>query len=619
MKILLSILTLSATLFATDYEGCSDTKQNALFNLSGNIKSSIQSDFKEEVKSNLVDTQESVETTISSYINASTNLSLVNIKYKKKSKDEVCAFVNSDDQTKNSKKMLKKALLFQEKNLPKNIDEKMKKLTAWINEIKQLNYLLPVFVDDSQKEQVVLNKKEKIFQDLYTDTLSQSNSLVWQSCEKNQEDAKKALNKKLFVNKGKEDEKGFFASISSAFSSDDPQFIDMFDSQLTYIKKDKKVCAIIKKDELHQIAKKMNENVKRFNVKSLNKNPKKRYKQIDNYFEHLKITKALIALYPDKYSTKDFNKIDNTKEKLEKIKKTTYPQFVLFHIKGEKKISIKLDNKIVENNKEQYVVHGDHSYMITTKDKCPIKGSFSTELFDDKEISEDFSENNYPTVLFITDKTPNIVVDGQIIKANVVTPIKKCSAEVRYIVKFAGQSRSGEFTLSPNMTHSIELDFLTSEELSVFNDAKSKNFITTSGTKFSESLTSITSEKLEFSLEESTEHGNIELHERGSFKYTSKKGFVGVDSFEYTIDAVGKTSAPKIVNITVNASNAPVAIVPLITEEKKDSKEDSQEEERYQRFKKYVDSQEQDIEKLQKLQKKYPDMFDRLLKEKIIQ
>jgi len=40
-------------------------------------------------------------------------------------------------------------------------------------------------------------------------------------------------------------------------------------------------------------------------------------------------------------------------------------------------------------------------------------------------------------------------------------------------------------------------------------------------------------------------------------------------------------------------------------------------EERYQKFKIYVESQSLSLEKLKKLQKSYPELFKRLLKEKI--
>ncbi|MBU1658385.1 hypothetical protein KKG72_04950 [bacterium] len=630
MKLALSIILLTSSVYATMYEGCANNKKDALFELSGNIKSKIQSNFEQNLK--VVNNDESVETTVSSYINASSNLSLANIRYERKNENTICAYVQKSDQIKNTKEMLDKALLYETQNLPSDIDEKSKKLSSWIDEIKQLGFLLPVFMENSQKYQNILNKKEKEFTDLYTQTLAQSDSLVWRVCEENREKAKKALNKKLFKNKSKYDKKGLLASISSVFKSDEKELIDLFEQQVAYIKKENKECALIKKDELLAIANNMNDDVKRFNEKVLEKNPKKRYKQIENYFEHLNVAKALIELYPNEFNDTDFTRISNVKENLANIKKTIYPQFVLFHIKSEQEITIKLDNKIVENNTEHYVPHGEHSYFITTKNKCPISGTFTTDLFEDKDIKEDFSSNNFPTVLFVTDKDPNIVVDGKLMKPNIVTPIEKCSGEVRFVVKFADQNKDGTLSLSPDKTHTIELNFLTPQELAVFSDAKTKNFTANSGIKFSESLTPVFSKKLEFVLKDTTINGELELHPRGSFKYKSKNNFMGIDSFEYVVKANGETSSPKVVNITVNDSNAPKALItPTITTDLNSTKEiektsevlkeksvqNDLDEEKFQRFKDYVDSQEQNIEKLQKLKEKYPDMFERLLKEKL--
>jgi hypothetical protein len=278
---------------------------------------------------------------------------------------------------------------------------------------------------------------------------------------------------------------------------------------------------------------------------------------------------------------------------------------------------------------------------VEAKDRCPIKGSFEISLKEDEKISEDFNDYMYPSVIFITNKSPNIVVDGNIFAANKKNIIKKCSDEpMRYLAKFSGQTKEGEIDIQANAKNTIELKFLTSQEIAVFNDAKTKNFSTTTQKKFSESLTPITSKNLKFSVSSGVDNGDLDLHEAGSFKYVSDKDFVGIDSFEYTVTANGEESAPKVVNITVNRSNAPVPIVPIVQKEddnktkeepkvvkeekKKETKKTEEEikekekEERYQKFKEYAEGKmkENDIEKLQKLKESYPDMFNRLLKEK---
>ncbi len=621
MKLPLSLLALASSLYGYTYTGCAENKQDALFELSGNIKSSIENNFEQTIQTN--NNEDDVQTKISSYLSASTNLSLVNIEYKRENPNVVCASVKKEDQTQNTKKMLETALLYKQENLPNNIDKKAQKLSVWLKDIEQLGYLLPVFLDDTQDAQKILNKKEKLFSDLYSQALAHSESLVWRSCDKSKEKAKTALNTKLFKDKTKEEKEGFFASIASVFTSDETTMIDLFNEQVSYVKKEGQECAVIKKEELLNIAQSMNADVKRFNKNLLDKNPKKRYTQIHNYFEHLSVTKALIELYPETFKNTDFSRISKIKDMLSEILKTTYPQNVIFHVKGEQGITIKLDDKIVQNNQNLYIPHGEHSYSITTKDKCPINGTFSLDLEDEEKINEDFSSNNYPTVLFITDKTPSIAVNGQIIKPNTITPIKECDADVRYVVKFAGQNKDGELSLSPGKAYQIELDFLTKKELKVFNDAKTKYFTTTSGAKFSESLTLVSGENLEFILEEEVANGELKLHEKGSFRYKSNDGFVGTDSFEYVIKANGKTSAPKVVNITVNASTTVVKIAKVVAdvnETLKDVKNTAKKsideaEEKYQRFKIYVTSQELDVEKMKKLKETYPKMFSRLVQE----
>ena len=630
MKKIFILLAFTSTIYA--YEGCGVDRNEALMNLSGNIKSRIGKEYTEEIKS--VNNDDSVKTKISSYINASTNLTLVKISYEDK-KDKVCAKVKHEDQAKNTRALLNKALEYKQSNLPNNIDEKIKKLSIWIDDIEQLSYLMPVFLENVQKEQSTLNKKEKTFKDLYDDAIKKSNSLVWRTCASSKESAKDALNKLLFVNKGKKEDTGFWASITSAFTSTEAKDIELFDEQISYIKKDSKECAMIKKEDLLNVTRGMNNEAKRFSQNTLDKNPLKRYDQINEMSKQFEITKKLISLYPNTFKSADFSNITRAKDILIKSKKTTYPQFVMFNIKSETDIKIRLDKEFVENNQKIWLKVGEHSYTIEAKDRCPIKGSFKISLKEDEKISEDFNDYTYPSVIFITNKSPNIVVDGNIFASNKKNIIKKCSDEpMRYLAKFSGQTKEGEIDIQANAKNTIELKFLTSQEIAVFNDAKTKNFSTTTQKKFSESLTPITSKNLEFSVSSSVDHGDLELHEAGSFKYVSDKDFVGIDSFEYTITTNGEESAPKVVNITVNKSNAPVAIVPIVQkkddnktkevvkedkkEETKKTEEETQKkaEEKYQHFKKYVESQEQDMEKLKKLQKSYPDMFNRLLKEK---
>ena len=632
MKSVLLIILLGLSTYA--YDGCGKDRNEALSNLSGNIKTRVNTKFIQNTK---VSQNDTIEEKISSYLNTSANLTLVNVKYTTNKKEQICAHVEYDDQAKNTKKLIKKALLYKQENLPNNIDEKIKTLEKWLEDLDQLNYLIPVFSEDADKEQKVLNKKTKTFQDIYDNSIKQANSLVWRSCRNSKEEAKAELNKLLFVNKGVKEDKGFWESLTSAFSSTPEQDIDLFDSEISYMKKENKECATIKKSELLQVSTKMNEEVKKFNKNSLDKNPIIRYDQIKLYTDQFKITKKLITLFPEHFKSNDFANITRAINILVESKETTYPQYVLFNIKGATDIKIKIDDKFIKNNEKHYINIGEHSYTITAKDRCPINGSFNNDLKENKTIAEDFNDFNYPSVIFMTSKTPTVVVDGSNFPLNKKTPIKKCSDEsIIYQAKYAEQTRTGELDLSPNAKNTVEFKFLTPKELAIFNDAKTRNFTTKTAVKFSESLTPQFSKNLKFSvgLGDGVSHGSLDLDERGSFVYQSDEDYVGIDSFTYYITAQGEQSAPKVVNIRIEKSDAPVALVPIIkkkddntTQEKKkeDVKEEKKKEltekekkkeEKYQRFKKYVESQEQDMQKLKKLQKKYPDMFNRLLKEK---
>lgn len=640
---------MATSIFGETHKGCAPTKQEALYTLSGNIQSRISTYIEKTV---VVSGDDNVKSKVSDYTSSATNLSLVNIEYTKEG-ENICAVVHKDDQVSNTNKLLKQALLYDVKNLPTDTDAKIEKLSTWISNIKQLSFLIPAFLNEknTDKEQAILNKKEKIFTDLYTDTIAYSDSLFFKSCKSTAEKAKIALNKELFLNGQKDEKKGFLDSITSIFSSDDStKMLDIFDAQIVEVKKDGDVCLMIKKEELLQITQKMYADAMRISEKSLSKDPVKRYKNIqDNLYEQLDVTKALIKLFPDVYKSNNFNQLNEKRKLLVDIQAKTYPQYVEFHVNGAENIVIMLDNKKVENNKKYFIKDGDHSYKITAKGKCPLSDTFDVDLFENETVSQDLEGQTYPTVIFLTDKEPNIVINGQIIKANMAETIKQCKGEARYVVKYAGQNISGEVDTSPGEKNTVTLDFMTSQELAVFNDAKTKKFTTTSEARFSESLTAIASDNFEFSVTRKPMHGSVTLHERGSFQYVSEKDFVGIDSFEYEIQTPQKTSAPKLVTITVGKSLIPKkvkkiikeAVAPVVakvldknvtaekTVEKKEKSVEKRSdtevnldeigtvaEEKYQKWKKVVMSQDiGNVNFLKMLQKKYPAEFERLRKE----
>ena len=635
-KFLSIILLLPLSLSA--YEGCAKTKQEALESLSGSIVTKVESDVSITLKSN---GDESIEERINSISKSSTKLSLVNIKYNKKD-SMICASIDPNEQIQNTHDLVKSALEIDEKNLPQNIDKKIEKVSEYLAKLDEVSYLRAVFYkpskDDPSKIEVqkALEKKEKILQDIYDNSIAKANSLVFKACASTKEDAFKDLNKQLFSDKTKKkDDEGFFekagsflSSLGSVFSSnDEATILDMFANQVIYKSEDKKECAIIKKDLLTRTANQLLADVKRFDINSLSKLPKKRYDEILNYHEHLNVTKALLEIFPQKYTKVDFSAISKAKQSLANELSKTNPQYVLFSVSGAKNIKITLNDKPVKINEKIYIKTGEHTYTITADGKCPIIGTFEAKLKDEKEISENFSGLDYPKVLFATDKTPNISINAKPIKANVAETIEQCKGSVRYIAKYSGQTKSGEIKLSANQKETIELKFLTADELKVFNQAATKKFETTTNEKISHSLTPISSKSLVFSIKDGPEHGKIEMHEAGSFTYVSDEDFVGRDSFEYVIDANGEESAPKIVNIIVNPSNAPLKQQVAVEDAnksveeivKKVEEEPELTKERVDKFQEYLEklADNGEIEKMKKIQAKYPREFEAVLQRKL--
>jgi len=625
---------MAANIFGKTHKGCAQTKQEAVYTLSGNIQSRISTYIEQTV----VDSgDDNVKSKISDYTSSATNLSLVNIEYTTEG-ESICAVVHKDDQVSNTNKLLKQALLYDAKNLPKDTDAKIEKLSLWLSNIKQLSFLIPAFLNekDTDKEQATLNEKEKEFTDLYTKSIAYSESLFFKSCEKTAQKAKIALNKELFLNGKKDEEKGFLNSLTSIFTSDDStKMLDIFDGQIIEVKKDNDVCMMIKKEELLQITQKMYADAMRISESSLVKDPVKRYKNIeDNLYEQLDVTKALIKLYPDVYKSNNFNQLNEKRKLLREVQLKTFPQYVQFNVSGADDIVITFDNIVFKNHKKYFVKNGDHNYKITAKGKCPVTDSIDSDLFENKVISEDLESESFPTVVFLTDKEPSVVINGQVMKINMTQSIEQCKGEVRYVVKYAGQNISGEIETTPGAKNTVTLNFLTSKELAVFNNAKTKKFSTTSEARFSETLTPVSSENFEFSITRKPMHGKVTLHERGSFQYVSEKDFVGIDNFEYEIKTAQKTSAPKLVSINVGASlikkikkAIPVPAVVKVSDKnktvetievvKKKIEETSDlAEKKYQKWKKVVMSQDiGNVDFLKMLQKKYPDEFDRLRKE----
>ncbi len=630
------LLSLPFILLAKSYEGCGENSENAKIDLITKISSTIEVMGNKRARSTRNDEIENVQTTIEQYSSVSSNLELVDIKIYTK-ETQVCATVEAEAQTEHTKKLLAKVRVYSESDLPQSSSDKLSTLKRWLNDLEQLEHLYPVFLSDmTNEEKVLINQKLKLFQDIYTQTQMKMDALVWKSCKPTRDEALKGLNHKLF-NKKNEDT-GFFDSLSKFFTAEEKDpLIHLLEPQISYTQSGTDICAVISKVSLLDIAQKMYSDAKRYKNTLLHEDPKKRYLQIDNYIQHLQVTTSLIALFPQSFSSPDKNTIDEKIKSFSQTKKSTYPQFVVFTVQSENPETIILDGKIVAKNEKVYIKEGEHSYKITAKDRCDITGSFSIDLFEEESISGDFSSMHYPTILFITDKSATAMVNGDAVALNKTIPIKRCKGEVQYLVKFASQSKMETITLEPEKKFSVVLNFLNTAEIGVFNDAKTKHYTTLQNEKFSESLTPIQSQNLKFDIETSPKNGSLNLNESGHFVYEPNEGFSGSDSFEYTITSPEQESSPRVVIIKVESKGSPFTVhTPILqnesdknttvekyTELKEESKEEIKksstevDEEKYQRFKNYVNSQEQNIEKLQKLQQKYPDMFQRLLQEKL--
>lgn len=640
-KLCLSLLFTSSSLFA--FEACAPSQNEALEKLSSMILSNVENSFTRQTSVDKNGADENVDHKIDSILKVSSNLSLVkqNIFTKE---NLVCVSIDPKEQVEHTESMLAKVMSLSSENLPKDANEKLKKSQEYLKDIEQTSnlvtaFLKPSYLDDPnkydmQKINARLQKKEKIFRDIYNETLLKTNALIFKNCAQTKEKAYDALNEQLFKSKTKhQDDEGFFDKTASFFSNLNPfakeknKMLDLFAKELTYIKSGGQECAIIEKKKLLDVAILLNQEVQRFHSNSLSKNPKERYVQIKDFEEHLNVTKALLELFAKEFHTNDFTKITNTKKELATLLQSTHPQSVTFKVLGDvQNLKIMLGDKIVAANTPLYLQEGEYSYTLLAKGKCPIKGDFSLELLKDLSIDKDFSSQDLPVVNFYTKEGARIIIDGKTINPNVATTLQKCEGELRYIASYANQEKSGTISLKPNLSETIELRFFTPEEMALFNDAKTKQFTTSNDLAFSDSLSSITHQNIAFDLDEDVKNGELKLHERGSFTYRAKEDFVGVDSFIYTVEIYGEKSPPKIANITVTPSKTPVVSVQKVQENnvtkvvetKPDTIKKEEDEERYEKFKAFVEKNvmEGNIEKVKKLQESYPDMFERILQEK---
>jgi Tfp pilus assembly protein PilZ len=373
-----------------------------------------------------------------------------------------------------------------------------------------------------------------------------------------------------------------------------------------------------------------------YNDNLLSKDPIKRYNEINKILEKIEIAKILMQPFPKTFTKADFDKLSNLKKHLQDLLSKTYPQYVKFSIINGENIKITLNNKQIKLNEKYFLPEGEYNYIVHAKGKCPIKGSITLEKFKNEEIDIDLESQNLPKIIFLTDKEPQVILDGNVVKLNVPNTLSKCEGKVIYIAKYANQTKKGDITLEANLNKTIELDFLTAQELDIFNDVKTKVFRIKSGEKISDTLTPKVSPNLKFEIESKPQHGSLELDQRGTFVYTADKEYIGNDIFEYIVVHNDQESPKKVVKIIIEPTITQKAkkvtkdinntinetakqAEEKIEEVKKEAKEVSKSfnEEKYKKFKAYIMTLNpiEDKEKIKKLAKKYPEYFNRFLED----
>jgi hypothetical protein len=583
MKIYL-LLLLSLSLFAKEYQICAPTFKEAKLELSGMINSSIYAYSSSDQSVNTKNSEELTHSKVQSISSVRSHLDLVNIQ-KTFQDNLVCAKVSHEDQVTHTQQLLKKVASYTVKELPANDKKRVDTLELWINTLNQLEYLIPVFITDiSETTRVSIYRKNKTFNDLYSKTLAKMQSEIFKTCDKTQELAHLKLQKKLFHHDKKDE--SLFGSFSSLFNSKEQQLspLTFIEPLVQYHVENEKNCAFIRKQTLLTHTYSL-QNESRFYLKSyLPQEPKEQINSLNTWSLHLQFTVQYMQLFNSKFKPSEINTLNNQIQTLQKIKKSINPQFVIFNIQNSTQLSIKLNNKVVLPNTKYYLKEGTHYYKIEAQNRCTLEKEFDLDENEEMTIDEDLNDYTYPKVFFISNKQATLYVDGETIAINKKVTIPTCSGKVIYTINYLDQNYKGFIDLEASSTIQKEFEFLSAAELTLFKNSKTKNFTAISSEKFSDSLTPIESEQLFFNLEDSPEHGDVDLDKSGHFVYQSEENFIGRDSFSYTVSSSQKESSTRIVHIIVKkdilavAKKQEVALVPKVQKMPEEKKEEKVEE-----------------------------------------
>lgn len=188
-KILLLSAVTSSMLLAKTYSGCADTRENAVSNLSKNISVTIQAN----TNISKVSTNKNYEKTVIVQNNQSSNIQLTNIDIKKEN-NQYCAYIESDEQKEFLTKLKTELFLYDIKNLPNKVEEKIQMLDIWLSNISRILTLHTIFdVELTDTELVKLNSLNKLLLDERTKLLLLNEKRIWKGCGDDKLESLKSL------------------------------------------------------------------------------------------------------------------------------------------------------------------------------------------------------------------------------------------------------------------------------------------------------------------------------------------------------------------------------------------------------------------------------------------
>ncbi len=541
-----------------EYQGCGDTKRIARENLSNNILVNIHSNITTTKRI----AHNNYDKTVISNSNQSSNLELSDVKIVKNKDNKYCAYIKYNVQLKHTKKLETEILNFNMDLLPKNKEEQLNIVNYYLNVITKYRNLNKVF--DTKNKNIQKQKIMKIYKqliDIKSKLLKELKNKVWKVCANTNNKSLTKLNNIIFMKKDTKNEEkgflGFFTSNEKEKSLDElPLYI--LENFIHSSQKDANYCNYIEKNELLQKLNDMYNKLKSYNSNNLPINPKDQIKVIDDWLNNITNLKKLIHLYADNFKASNKIYIQSIENNLKLLLKDINPQYVIFKYR-DKNITILIDNKtMLHVDQKLYIKIGEHEYIVKKSGKCPLVGRFTINKNDDKEIDISFENSNYPTIIFDSNKkNAQLSINGKKYKVGLKYTIPICNKSVHYQISYENQISRGDINFKTNKNIRKEFDFLTKEEIKIFNSVKPIKVKINKNEQISIKLsnTDIRNSLLKFKIEDNPLNGKIDLDDRGIVVYTPNKNFRGSDKFSYTVKTSEDKSPKKIVEISVVGKN----------------------------------------------------------------